>query len=106
MRVSISINGLRIPSHFDTMLQFHINGYYLKQDMLRHFDWSLPVWDSIDHNAFGQHFCSLTPSQQIPRMKFIHDQQPLGVRLARRASPDTLDDMTDKCPCCRITTED
>ena len=39
-------------------------------------------------------------------MKFIHDQQPLGVRMALRATPEALDDMTDECPCCRIVPED
>lgn len=105
-RVSITINGLRIHSHFDSMLQYHINGYHLRLDMQRRFSWSDSVWESIDHNTFGQHFRSLTPAQQIPRMKFIHDQQPLGVRLARQSTLEHAETTIAQCPCCRLVVED
>ena len=35
MRVSISINGLRLVGHFDALLEYHINGYHLRADMQR-----------------------------------------------------------------------
>ena len=103
MRVSISINGLRLVGHFDALLEYHINGYHLRNDMQRRFEWDNSTWDCIDHQLFSQHFRSLTPDQQIPRMKFVHDQQPVRVRLARY---ETVTDATsDKCPCCKVTPE-
>ena len=39
-------------------------------------------------------------------MKFIHNQQPVGVHLAHQADPTIVDDTTDKCPCCRTCSED
>lgn len=75
--------------------------------MQRRFRWSDSVWETIDHHTFSQHFSSLTPArQQIPRMKFIHDQQPLGVRLARQSHSELPESNIEKCPCCLLGAED
>ena len=75
-KITISINGLRLPGHFDSMLSFHINGYHLRIHMQECFQWTDSTWNLIDHHLFGQHFRSLTPAQQIPRMKFVQSTTP------------------------------
>ena len=110
-KITISINGLRLPGHFDSMLRFHINGYHLRIHMQDRFQWTDSTWNLIDHYLFGQHFRSLTPAQQIPRMKFVHNQQPLGHRLSKyQTSTASLSDVTDAqeietCPCCQTSCE-
>ena len=56
MKISFSLNGMRIISHFDDMIRFHINGYHLRHHMQRRFKWIDKVWDYIDHHLFGRHF--------------------------------------------------
>ena len=75
--------------------------------MQRRFCWSDLVWESFDHNTLSQPFRSLTPAQQIARMKFIHDQQPLGARLARQSNLEIPPTTIAKCcPCCLLVVED
>ena len=105
MRVSISMNGLRLTGHFDDMIRFHINGYHLRIHMQSKFQWTDEAWSIIDHHLFGRHFKSLPPAAQVQRMKFVYDQQPLGVHKLKHTP---LADHTeiDRCPCCLQTTED
>jgi hypothetical protein len=98
MGVSIVIDGRRLTGHFDATIRYHINGYHLRLRMQNKFGWSDKVWHEIDHHRFGQHFRSLPPTQQVRRMKFVHNCQPLGVLKAARApikSPSL-----SLCPCC------
>ena len=99
MKFSLTINGLLIPSHYNTMLRFHINGYHLRAHMQRRFAWSDHDWTLVDHSLFSLHFRSLSANLQVQRMKFVYDQQPLGARTSKYSSqvdPATI----DKCPCC------
>ena len=108
-RVSITVNGLRLPGHFDSTLRFHINRYHLRVHMQNKFSWSDSTWNLIDHHLFGQNFRSLPPAHQISRMKFVHNQQPLGSRLSKYADRSALSEAEshslDKCPCCLTKTE-
>ena len=38
------------------------------------------MWDSVDFPLFELHVRRLRPARQMAHMKFVHDQQPLGVR--------------------------
>ena len=105
MRVSISMNGLRLTGHFDDMIRFHVNGYHLRLHMQSKFQWNDAVWSIIDHHLFGQHFKSLSPAAQVQRMKFVYDQQPLGAQKLKHTSLADHTDI-DRCPCCIHHIED
>lgn len=62
------------------------------------------TWDSVDFPLFELHFRCLRPSRQIAHMKFVHDQQPLGVRRFQHAT--IKDAVLALCPCCHATKED
>lgn len=101
MRVSVSVNGEHLTRHFNSMLSFHINGYHLRQYMQHRFAWSDTSCTGINHYLFGLHFRSINPNQQVKRMKFVYDQQPLGARLATRTAGSSDVPDLDRCPCCR-----
>ena len=103
-RVSISIMGVRLTGQYDECIRHHINGYHLKQYMQDRKNWDDATWNCIDMGLFGQHFCRLTSSQQIPHMKIVHDQLPLGHR--RFQQSQSQDEVLKQCPCCRDATED
>jgi len=102
-RVSMSINGTRITSQYDSCLRFHINGYHHRRYLQMRYDWNDKTWNSIDFTAFGRHFRSLPPNIQISHMKLIHDQQPLGAR--RFKSSPVADELLKRCPCCKKADE-
>ena len=52
---------------------------------------------------FGKHFNALTPTQQIPHMKMVHNQQPLGRRRLQQSC--IKDPALQLCPCCRKAPE-
>jgi hypothetical protein len=103
-QVSLSIQGVRITSHIDSCIRFHINGYHLRQYLQEKRKWSDSTWDSVDFESFGRHFQRLSPPHQIAHMKFVHDQQPLGVRWYRIAPAKT--ESLKLCPCCLANEED
>ena len=105
MRLSISINGLRLPGHFNSMLRCHINGYHLRSHIELCFGCNDAQWSIVNHSLFGLHFRSLSSCLQVQQMKFVYDQQPLGARTSRYCSnvdPSTI----DRCPCCSLARED
>ena len=103
MRVSITAGRVRLVGNYDDHIRYHINGSPLRAYMQRRFHWSDSTWDLIDHFQFGAHFRSLQPRQQITHMKFVHDQQPIGIRLLHRAP--IKDPAIALCPCCRTHSE-
>ena len=58
-----------------------------------------------DHKLFSQHFRTLDFHHQLQHMKFVYDQQPLGVRIQQRSTSE-LSESVDKCPCCSVHRED
>ena len=105
MQFSISLSGLLLPGHFNTMHRYHINGYHLRAHMQTKFSWSDSQWTLVDLPLFSIHFRSLSANLQVQRMKFVYDQQPLGARTSKYSSladPATI----DKCPCCSTARED
>ena len=104
MQISISINGMRLPGHFDDMIRFHITGYDLKDLMQRKFLWDDDVWALIDHQLFSRHFRSLSPYHQAQFMKVIYDQQPLGERKSKQATVTEAVSIAI-CPCCLTASE-
>ena len=104
MQASLSINGLRLPGHFDSMIRYHINGYHLRCHMQATFQWTDQDWNTINHHAFSQFHRSLNPTKQTQRMKFIYNQQPVGTRLLKYA--EVPSDSIALCPCCQEAAED
>lgn len=103
-KISISINGRKLTSQYDSSLRFHVNGYHLRQYIQTRRKWDDLTWDSVDFQLFELHFRRLRPSRQIAHMKFVHDQQPLGVRRYQQAT--IKDPVLSLCPCCHATKED
>jgi hypothetical protein len=103
-QVSLSIQGVRITSHLDSCIRFHINGYHLRQFLQKKRKWSDSTWETVDFESFGRHFRRLSPSHQIAHMKLVHDQQPLGKRRHRIAPVKT--ESLKLCPCCMAVEED
>lgn len=102
-RISISIQGIRLTSQLDSCIRYHVNGYHLKQYMLERKGWNEDIWNSIDFGLFGQHTRSLSSSHRVLKMKMVHDQLPLGVRLHQRSLSKT--ESLKTCPCCRHSIE-
>jgi hypothetical protein len=103
-QVSLSIQGVRITSHIDSCIRFHINGYHLRQYLQKKRKWSDSTWETVNFDSFGRHFRRLFPSHQIAHMKLVHDQQPLGKRRHRIAPVKT--ESLKLCPCCMAAEED
>lgn len=76
--VSMSINGHRVTSQYNSFLCYHLRSMLLT-GVERNKDWTDGTWDSINFTAFGPRRC-LSPHIQIRHMKFIYDQQPLGLQ--------------------------
>jgi hypothetical protein len=100
---SISVNHQRLTGQFDECIRYHVNGYHLRQYLQAKKSWSDEVWDTIDLQLFGRHYCRLSPRQQITRTKFVHDQLPLGD--CRFQQAPTKDPLLGLCPCCKATIE-
>ena len=100
---SISINNQRLTGQFDECIRYHVNGYHLRRYLQDKKCWSDEVWDTIDLQLFGKHYCCLPSRQQITRTKFVHDQLPLGDRRLRQAS--VKDHSLSLCPCCNVNVE-
>ncbi|KAI2494170.1 hypothetical protein MHU86_20364 [Fragilaria crotonensis] len=76
--VSISINGRRLTSKYDSCIRYQINGYHLRRYMQQTHMWSDQTWDDVDFGLFGQHFRRLRPSHQVTHMKESMDSYPSG----------------------------
>ena len=100
---SISINHQRLTGQFDECIRYHVNGYHLRRYMQDQNGWSDDVWNMIDLQLFGKHYCRLSPRHQITRTKFVHDQLPLGARRLRQAP--VKDQLLGLCPCCKVAVE-
>jgi hypothetical protein len=96
--VCLTINGRRFPGGLESKLRYHISSY-LKDCITRRKGWDKDTWRTIDIKTFGDHFESLTPTQQVQHTKFIHNLQPLGNRKEEmsqtRSSPNF-----SLCPSC------
>ncbi|KAI2501729.1 hypothetical protein MHU86_12735 [Fragilaria crotonensis] len=102
-KVSISINGKRLTSQYDSCIRYHINGYHLRRYMQEKHQWSDATWDEIDFVNFGRYFKRLRPSRQVTQMKRVHGQLPIG---QRRFDQSRIKDPTLKlCPCCKVNDE-
>lgn len=96
---SISINHQRLTGQFDECIRYHVNGYHLRQYLQDKKGWSDEVWDTIDLQLFGKHYCLLSSRHQITRTKFIYDQLPMGDRRLKQAP--VKDPLLSLCPCCK-----
>lgn len=98
----LCIRQWRAPhGSFSLNAQLPCNGYHLRHYMQHRFAWSDTSCTGINHYLFGLHFRSINPNQQVKRMKFVYDQQPLGARLATRTAGSSDVPDLDRCPCCR-----
>ena len=77
-----AILGQRIPSQYDDLIRFHLNGYHLRKYLQDGRScWSDKVWHEVDVQRFSQHLKERLPlTKSISHLKFVHDQQYLGVR--------------------------
>jgi hypothetical protein len=100
---SIYINHQRLTGKFDECIRYHVNGYHLWQYLQDKKCWSDELWDTIDLQIFGKHYCRLPSRQQITRTKLVHDQLPLGDRRLQQAQ--IKDPLLSLCPCCNVTVE-
>jgi hypothetical protein len=100
---SISINGRRLTSKYDSCIRYHINGYHLRRYMQHTHMWSDHTWDDVDFGLFGQHFRRLRPHHQVTHMKRVHGQLPIGNR--RYDQSRTKDPTLKLCPCCKTSEE-
>ena len=103
-KVSISINKVRYLGNIDAHLRFHINGSYLRTYLQDKHAWDNSTWDLIDLPAFGRHLKRLSAHQKTTHLKCVHDLQPLGDMIFRRAP--IKDPVLKCCPCCLQADED
>jgi hypothetical protein len=103
-KVSVSINGKRLTSQYDSCIRFHVNGYHLKHSIQRRRGWDEASWNKVDFQHFSQHFRRLAPNKRVSHMKFVHDHQPLGTKRLLHAK--IKDDSLALCPRCQTTVED
>jgi hypothetical protein len=101
--ISVFLNKIRLVSHIEDSIRYHINGYHLRQYTQYKHGWTNATWDSVDFEMFGNFYTSLSASDQVHQTKFIFDQQPVGVNRYKRAR--VKDPVFKLCPCCRIHTE-
>jgi hypothetical protein len=102
-RISIKLNGIYLTSNIDAAIRYHVNGYHMRKYLQHKHSWTDKTWDTIDMYHFGKHFNALTPTQQIPHMKMVHNQQPLGRRRLQQSC--IKDPALQLCPCCRKAPE-
>ena len=86
------------------MIRFHVNGYHLRKYLQDRRGWSDQVWQQIDFPRFSQHLKRLPLAKYISHLKFVHNQQYLGVRRFQQAH--IKDDTLALCPCCTQVKED
>ena len=84
-RVSLLVNGQRITAKYDDAIRFHINGtshrqYLQKTKPAWHDD---SVWNSIDFEALGLAFTSLTATTRTNISKLLHGWMNTGVQRAK-----------------------
>jgi hypothetical protein len=102
--ISLVMNGIRLTSHIDSCLRYHINGYHLRRHLQSKRRWTDRTWELIDFDLFGRHYQRLDSSRQVFQTKLSHDQLPLGrMNLRRSLVPDT---QIALCPCCKHKFED
>jgi hypothetical protein len=82
-KVTIAINGVIYPSKIDQQICYYINGTYLKDQLLKQFEWNDATWNIIDITAFGRHFKTLNPASRVQQMKFVYNLQPLRVQQSK-----------------------
>ncbi|MGV2339258.1 MAG UNVERIFIED_CONTAM: hypothetical protein LVR18_36350 [Planctomycetaceae bacterium] len=99
-KVTMTINGQRFPTNWDTNIRWTINGTYLKVYLQSKYNWSDATWQSIDHDHLYQHMRSLTHSVRVQRLKFMYDMQPLGYK-KQQMSQFVHNDVIANCPCCQ-----
>jgi hypothetical protein len=99
-QVSLSINGTRFPSHWDTNLRWYINGSYMKEYVMSKHGWDIGTWNTIDFE-FVKAYCRPTKgSPQVKWFKFMHNLQALGIhkqKMNRAAAAVNI----AICPCCQ-----
>jgi hypothetical protein len=78
--ISLSINGKRFPSNWDTNLRWHINGFYMKRSLMTKYGWTEEVWKTIDFTMVKAYLQHNSIYERNKWFKFMHDLQPLGKR--------------------------
>ena len=103
-RISLTINGRRFPSNWDTNLRWSINASYMKQSLMAKHNWSESVWSTIDFAMVKAYLTHKSIHVRHKWFKFMHDLQPLGQRKQRMSSP-LVSTQIDLCPCCQVKVE-
>ena len=103
-QISISIDGKRFPSHWDTNLRWSINGSYMKRYILSKQGWELHTWDTIDFEFVKAYCKSEKMTERIQWFKCMHNLQSIGVNKQKIKSTDVEVEI-DLCPCCRLLPE-
>jgi hypothetical protein len=78
LQMSISFNGSQLTSQYDKCLRFHIKGYRHHHYIQVRNKLSAKVWEEVDFDFFGAHFCRLQQTRQVQHLKFVYNQMPLG----------------------------
>ena len=77
-KISVLLNGVRLTGNIDTCIQYHINGYHLRDYLQSRKGWSNDRWDLIEMETFRVVYKTLPFTQQVFQTKSIFDQWPVG----------------------------
>jgi hypothetical protein len=79
-KITLTINGVRFPSNWDTNLRWSINGSYIKLYLMTKHRWTDSIWQSIDFLTLKAFTNQKQHKDRCKWFKFMHDLQPLGKR--------------------------
>ena len=101
--VSLSVDGVRIHSHYSHKIRVHIQGKKHQKLLQEKHEWSDAVWKSLDLNSLKIAFLTLDPVKRISCSKRIHGWINMGEQKSK-ISPDAPE--AHRCPHCALPLED
>ena len=99
-KISITINGQRFPSNWDTNVRWSINGTYMKQYLTKKHGWEECTWKSIDFSLVKAYIPKKDLSAKTKWFKFMHNLQSVGTRKQQMSNSLNPDINIAQCPCC------
>jgi len=101
--VTLSVNGIRINSHYSHKIRVHIQGKKHRKLLQKKHEWSDTVWKSLDFKSLKNAFLTLDPIKRISCSKRIHGWINTGEQ-KYKISPEAPD--AHRCPRCALPLED
>jgi hypothetical protein len=100
--VTLSIDGIRIPSHYSHQIRSTIQKRKHHQYLQDKHGWTDAVWNTIDFLALKSAFLTLDPIKRVSCSKRIHGWLNTGAQKAK-ISPAAVD--AHQCPRCNLALE-